>query len=66
MRLNAFLTLLNDNIQGNPYGPGKGFVDIKFTLLFQYKPLVLKHDFKIAVNKICSTITRVTLYQSDP
>ena len=35
---------------------GKGFVDIRFTVPFQYKPLQeLKHYFKIAVNKNCST-----------
>ena len=38
-------------IQGDPYGRGKGFVDIKFTVSFQYKPLLLIRKFKIAVNK---------------
>ena len=40
--------MLSDRIQGDPYGHGKGDVDIKFTLQFQYKPQVLKRNFKIA------------------
>ena len=46
---------------GYPYGHGKDYVDIKFTVPFQYKPLVLKCNFKIAVNNNCSTNMRVTL-----
>ena len=49
-------------VQDDPYGRGKDFVDIKFTFPFQYKPLVLKRHFKIAVNKNHSTTIRVTLY----
>ena len=32
-------------------GRGGVFVEIKFIVPFQYKPQVLKHNFKIAVNK---------------
>ena len=39
----------------------KSFVDIKLTVPFQYKPLVLKRNFKIAVNKSCSWTIQVTL-----
>ena len=48
-------------LQGDPFGRGKVFVEIKFTVPFHYKPLVLNCK-KIAVNKSCSTTMQVTLY----
>ena len=36
--------------------------DLPFTVPFHYKPLVLKRNFKIPVNKNCSTTIQVTLY----
>ena len=53
------------SVLGDPYGCGKCFVGIKFTVLFQYRPLVLKCNFKIAVNKNHSMTIRVTLYQQN-
>ena len=50
-------------LQGDPFGRGKGFVGIKFSVPFQYKPLVLKRNFKMGVNKNHSMTIRVTLYQ---
>jgi len=50
-------------VQGDPYGCGQGFVDIKFTVPFQYKPLVLRGNFKIAGNKNCSMTIVVILYE---
>ena len=48
-------------LQGDdPYGRGKSFVDIKLTVPI---PLVLKRNFKAAVNKNCSKTIRVTLYR---
>ena len=52
----------NKYTQGDQYGHGKGYVDIKFTVPFQHKLLVLKRNFKIAVNKNSSMTIRVTLY----
>ena len=46
---------------GDPYVRGKGFVGIKFTIPFQYKPLILKRNFKMGVNKNYSMTIRVTL-----
>ena len=51
-------------IQGDPYGRGKDNVDIKFVVLFQYKPLVLKRNFKIAINKKSFTTIGVSLYSN--
>ena len=42
----------------------KAMIDIKFTLQFQYKPQVLKRNFKIAVNINCFATIRATLYFS--
>ena len=57
----AMATAGTDTYLCDPYGRGKGYADIKFTVPFQYKPLVLKRNFKIAVNKKCSTTIRVPL-----
>ena len=51
----VLITIFSGPVQGDLYGRGKGFVDIKFTVPFQYKPLVLKRNFKIAINKTSST-----------
>ena len=60
-----FAALLGKDVQGGPRGRGKFFVDIKFTVLFQYRPrLLLNRNFQIVVIKNFSTTTWATLYTS--
>ena len=49
-------------LQGDPYGHGMVFVDIKFTIPSQYWLLILKRSFHRAVNKNYSTTIWITLY----
>ena len=48
-------------VQGDPYGRGIVFVDIKFTVPRQYKLLILKRNFHRGVSKNFSTTIWVTL-----
>ena len=51
-------------LQGGPSGQGKVFVDIKVKVQSQYRPLLLKRNFQIAVNKNSSTTTWATLHHT--
>ena len=59
-----FAALLGNDVQGGPIGHGKFFVDIKFTVSFQYRPRLLNRNFQIVVIKNFSTTTWATLYTS--
>ena len=48
-------------MHGDPKSHGERFVDIKSTVPFQNKLLILKRFFQMAVNKTFSTTIRVTL-----